>query len=160
MEESSTASGLTRMMEELAGHPIDAGSEEFPPMFFIPVATWQIVENGNVTTRKKIQVQPDTPPACSPTALLDVCGVASTEANGRQTLLLSHFVCQGRGFTSPINVVVTPRAPRPFFATVMHTLTASQDVEITVFTWDASGAPAPGVVVDWRCQVPLTQISI
>jgi hypothetical protein len=41
----------------------------------------------------------------------------------------------------------------------MHTLVNNgTDVEITVFSWDANGAPTPGVTFNWRCRVEHPQI--
>ena len=45
--------------------------------------------------------------------------------------------------------------------TMTHSLvnTPATDVQITVFAWDANGAPAPNVVFDWRCLVPTSEFA-
>jgi hypothetical protein len=95
---------------------------------------------------------------------IDVSGTSSTLADGRRVFLLTDFVCSrliehGWGFVEPINVIATPRAARPAFLTMAYStvpqgpqLPVRPDVQITVFAWNANGAPAPNVEFDWRCR--------
>jgi hypothetical protein len=92
---------------------------------------------------------------CTDSRVIDVSGFAQTQNNGQVTFRLSNFLCPaGEIFSLPINVLATPISAKPFFVTVMHVLVNNgTDVEITVFSWDANGAPAPNVAFNWRCRV-------
>jgi hypothetical protein len=102
---------------------------------------------------------------CTVQTDIDVSGTSSTLADGRRAFLLTDFVCSlvieryGFGFVEPINVIATPRAARPVFLTMAYLMIPQgpqfpvrPDVQITVFAWDANGAPAPNVEFDWRCR--------
>jgi hypothetical protein len=57
-----------------------------------------------------------------------------------------------------VNVLATPSSTGPFFVTTTHTLVdpndiLKSDVEITVFGWDPTGAPAPNLGFHWRVRV-------
>ena len=95
------------------------------------------------------------PNRCFDSSSLDVSGFSATGANGQVVFKLSSFLCPAAGgFSLPINVLATPISQRPFFLTVMHQLINNNtDVEITVFSWDANGAPAANVAFNWRCRV-------
>ena len=95
------------------------------------------------------------PNRCFESRVVDVSGRATTGNNGQIVFQLSHFLCPaGETFDHPINVVATPISAKPCFVTVTHKLLNNgADVEITVFAWDANGAPAAGVMFNWRCRV-------
>jgi hypothetical protein len=95
------------------------------------------------------------PNRCFESRAFDISGFTQTRANGQSVFRLSNFRCpQGEIYSAPINVVATPISPKPFFLTVMQALVNNgTDVEITVFSWDANGAPAPNVAFNWRCRV-------
>jgi len=108
---------------------------------------------------------------CTAQTDIDVSGTSSTLDNGRRVFLLSDFVCTyvislyQFGFVEPINVIATPRASRPVFLTMAYSmvqqgpqLPARPDVQITVFAWDANGAPAPNVEFDWRCRTAVIRV--
>lgn len=105
------------------------------------------------TTQRNILI--NRPNRCFDSRVVDVSGFAQTQDNGQIVFRLSSFLCPaGEIFSLPINVLATPISAKPFFLTVMHTLVNNgTDVEITVFSWNASGAPAPGVAFNWRCRV-------
>lgn len=99
---------------------------------------------------------------CRPLPVIDIGGIAATEGNGQRVFRLREFSCAEHIiFDHPINVVATPLSSQPFFLTVKHALVVPDpnnpnlnDVEITVFVWDANGKPAPNIAFDWRCRVP------
>jgi hypothetical protein len=152
------AAEIKEQLEQIVGHKIDA-SEQQLAKFAYPVglssywsgsATWKTIFPPN-----KI---------CSQQQVIDVSGVLSTLADGKRVFLLSDVVCPPLriGYVEPVNVVATPRAERPVFLTMTY-LTVVQggpppripvhhDVQITVFTWEANGAPAANVEFDWRCR--------
>jgi hypothetical protein len=99
---------------------------------------------------------------CNPVPLFDIGGIAATGGNGQRVFRLREFSCvEHITFVDPINVVATPLSSLPFFLTVKHALVVPDpdypgvnDVEITVFVWDANGKAAPNIAFDWRCRVP------
>ena len=110
-------------------------------------------ETPSRTTQRSILVA--RPNRCTDSRVIDVSGFAQTQANGQVVFKLSSFLCPANEIYSlPINVLATPISQKPVFVTVMHTLINNgSDVEITVFSWDPNGAPAPGVTFNWRCRV-------
>ena len=110
-------------------------------------------ETPSRTTQRSLIVA--RPNRCTDSRVFDVSGFAQTQASGQVVFKLSTFLCPAQEIYSlPINVLVTPISQKPVFATVMHKLINSDtDVEITVFSWDPNGAPAPGVTFNWRCRV-------
>ena len=106
------------------------------------------------TVTRKNQVA-NTPNKCFDNRVVDVSGFATTDATGQLVFRLSDFICPaGEIYGPPINVLATARSKKPFFLTVDHRLiNSNKDVEITVFGWDANGAPAPGLQFNWRCRV-------
>ena len=110
-------------------------------------------ETPSRTTQRSLIIA--RPNRCTDSRVIDVSGFTQTQANGQVVFRLTSFLCPaGEIFSLPINVVATPISPKPFFLTVMHALVNNgADVEITVFAWDANGAPAPGVAFNWRCRV-------
>ena len=106
------------------------------------------------TITRKNQVA-NTPNRCFDNRVVDVSGFATTDATGQLVFRLSDFICPaGEIYGPPINVLATARSKKPFFLTVDHRLiNSNKDVEITVFGWDANGAPAPGLQFNWRCRV-------
>lgn len=119
--------------------------------FFQDVAV--TTETPSTTTQRSFIIV--WPNRCYASNAVDVSGFTQTGANGQVAFRLSSFLCPGtHTFTLPVNVLTTPISRKPFFLTVMHTLINNgADVEITVFAWDANGAPAPDVVFNWRCRV-------
>ena len=113
-------------------------------------------EGPSRTTQRSLLIA--RPNRCTDSRVVDVSGFAQTQGNGQVVFKLSSFLCPAHEiFSLPINVLATPISQKPFFLTVMHTLVNNgTDVEITVFSWDANGAPAPGVTFNWRCRVERT----
>ena len=102
------------------------------------------------------------PPSCVSSELLDVAGFVVTSSNGTANLRVTAFLCPneaGRQYKEPVNIVATAASATPIVVTVTHSLvttppsTDAADVQINIFTWDAKGAPAPNVGVNWRCRV-------
>jgi hypothetical protein len=81
--------------------------------------------------------------------------------NGKVVFLLSDFICSTiNSFAEPVNVIVTPNATTPCYATTAHVLVpnpsvpgAFGDLQITVFRWKPNGTAAPNVSFDWRCRL-------
>ena len=121
------------------------------------IQLWQDVAISTATPSRTTQrhLLIGRPNRCFDSRVFDVSGFAATGNNGQIVFRLSSFLCPaGEIFSHPINVVATPISAKPFFVTVMHTLVNNgTDVEITVFAWDANGAPAPGIAFNWRCRV-------
>ena len=123
---------------------------------FFKIASWNRIEEAMVT-----QSSPIIPSkSCQSEKLLEVSGIAATGSNGTVQLRLSRFICfDPASFDTPINVVATPLTSGPCYLTLNHSLVINPDtgfgidVEIDVFTWNAKGAPAPGIPFDWRCRV-------
>ena len=97
------------------------------------------------------------PKRCFLRKTLDVSGLEVTGPNGQKVIELTLFICPVDGkFSFPINVVATPISQDPVYVTVQQQIIKNGgDVQITVFAWDASGAPAPKIPFNWRCRVEL-----
>jgi hypothetical protein len=119
----------------------------------VPVAIYTKTP-GITTHRHQLAALPNV---CYANDVMDVSGFAVTGNNGQRVFKLSEFICSsGKDYNHPINVVATPYSAKPFFLTVQHSLLNNgEDVEITVFAWDANGAPAPEVYFNWRCRVEI-----
>jgi hypothetical protein len=166
------AAGVKAALEAFAGHTIDASTDQLEEQlrltFVFPFSTYSIAPNtpdpsgdnvGNVVTRNLIVFRPNS---CTQTELLDVSAFAVIPDTGNTTLRLKRFLCpdDAHFFAAPINIVATSVSATPIFATVTHSFIFDQfnnaiDVEFQIFAWDAEGAPAPNVTVDWRCRVPV-----
>ena len=144
----STQPDIQKKLEELFGADVVQLST-----FIQSVAT--STESEGLIIRKNLVAA--TPNQCFTTnPLLDVAGFFSTGSDGKTVFRLTDFLCPLPDgiFTQPINVVATPLSSTPCFLTVGHLLVNNgTDVEITVSTWDASGAAAPKVSFNWRCRV-------
>ncbi len=176
-KETAAAVDVKAALEAFAGHEIDATTQQieqrirslvvpFSTYSFTPAATGTVDEDntGEVVSRNIIIF---APPVCATSELLDVSGVSVTSATGNVTLLIKNFLCpneDGRFYSEPVNIVATPVSASPFFLTVTHSLviapplTSATNVQINIFAWDVKGAPAPNVVVNWRCRVPTSTI--
>jgi hypothetical protein len=104
-------------------------------------------------TSRQIGTTGNSSKACSNIRLLDVGGIARTRADGKLEFLLSDFFCRDFGTTVIVNFLATPLSEEPVFVTAKRQVT-SNDVKITVHSWDVNGRPAPNIVFDWRCRVP------
>jgi hypothetical protein len=140
----------------------EALSQAFSPealetlVLFLKPASYNRIEQGYTTISPLYQRQ-----TCEPQKFLDVNGVAQTGNGGTIRFRLKDYICfENLLFDTPINVVATPLAARPVFLTVKHSLVMDPvtdrgiDVEIEVFAWDANGAAASEVTLNWRCRVP------
>ena len=174
-KETAAAANLKAALETFAGHEIDASPQQIEQRIrglFVPVSTYSFTPQtssdgsgdniGHVVSRNIIVF---VPPSCATSELLDVSGVAVTSDAGNVTFVLKNFLCpddSGRFYSEPVNIVATPVSASPVFVTATHTLVfttdIANDVQISIYTWDANGAPAPGVTVNWRCRVPASII--
>jgi hypothetical protein len=147
---------VKKQLEAIAGQKIDISDDQ------IAIIRWPVgahnYEDGTVLWRSIIFPGQN----CIASSLLDGSGVSTTGTNGEVTFLLSNFICLPlvRSLSEPVNVLATARTASPFFVTTTHTMVPDpnspqsfNDVQITVYAWDANGKPAPGVSFDWRCRV-------
>jgi hypothetical protein len=84
---------------------------------------------------------------------MDIGGVASTDRDGRFRWKLSDFICNDPDtsghYSEPISFVATAMRSTPITMTT-RVRNVGDDVEIDVFSWDATGDPAPSVRFGWR----------
>jgi hypothetical protein len=154
-EKSAQLEELRKQLDKVAGRELDLNLERLINFTF-PIASHD-VSNGQVTFQHIFFPGK----SCSERNLLDVAGTSSTAADGKRVLKLTDFICSTiNSFTSPVNVLATPRAETPCYATTTAILVpnpavpgAFNDVQLTLFTWNRNGAPAPNVSVDWRCRL-------
>lgn len=156
-EKNSTTAETQKHVEALAGTGIQG---EQLRAFRFPVGAFDYASGSS--SWRSIIVFPHPGLSCNDANLLDASGLVTTGANGQATFLLSNFVCLPlvRAFAAPINVLATARSSSPFFVTSTLTLVqdpnnpaSNNDVQITLYAWDAQGAAAPSVSIDWRCRV-------
>ncbi|PYJ44810.1 MAG: hypothetical protein DME50_17315 [Verrucomicrobia bacterium] len=158
-EKTASPANIKKELEAFTGHKIDFSAEQLIKVLRYPIGAYDYTD-GSAAWRSII-IFPGK--SCSDATLLDVSGVSFTEADGTRAFLLSDFVClpQLRSLAEPINVLATARSTTPFFVTTAHALVNNgTDVQITIFAWDAKGAPAPNVTFDWRCRVVSNQIIV
>lgn len=105
--------------------------------------------------------------SCVSSTLLDASASSTTGTSGSVNFLLSSAICLPlvRSLAAPINLQATVRATTPSFLTVSYALVPDpnstnsyNDLQITVYTWDANGNPASNVTFDWRCRLVSNQI--
>jgi hypothetical protein len=176
-KDEMAAVGIKAALEGFAGHEIDASAQQVAQQIRflnVPFSTYSFTPAGSVgvtgdnigqVVSKSIIVV--IPPVCSTSELLDVSGVTVVSSAGGVTLLITNFICpneNSRFYSEPVNIVATAVSSSPIFVTVTHSLvitppnTSATNVQINVFAWDANGAPAPNVTVNWRCRVPTQAI--
>jgi hypothetical protein len=151
----NTLKELRRQLDELAGKQVDVSDDNLIHFTF-PIAS-SSVEDGSVTFERIIFPGK----TCSQMQLLDVAGDSTTGGNGQRAFRLSDFLCSTlNSFAAPVTLVATPRATTPCYVTTSLTLVPNPalpgtftDVQITLFTWQPAGTPAPGISVDWRCRL-------
>ena len=155
--EKTSAAEAKKQLEAIAGTGIET---EQLHGFRFPVGAFDYTTGSS--SWRSIIVFPQPSLTCSDANLLDASGLATTGANGQAVFLLSNFVCLPlvRAFAAPISILATARSSTPFFVTATLTLVpdpnnaaSNNDVEITLYAWDANGKPAPSVSIDWRCRV-------
>jgi hypothetical protein len=163
-KKESAAVDVKAALEAFAGNQIDATQEQIEERIknlTFPYSTYAFTpsSSGEVVSKNILVFRPRT---CAQSELLDVSSASTTGSTGNVTLLINDFLCPsdvGRGYGEPVNIVATPASTSPFYVTVTHSLIAAappnpQNVQINIFAWDTKGAPAPNVVVNWRCRVP------
>ena len=142
-------------LEAMAGQEIDITPEQAISLVF-PIGAHDITD-GTVASRLIV-----LPPRklCNASPLLDASGAATTGTAGNVTFLLSNVICLPpvRSLAEPVNLLATAHSPDPFYVTTTHTIVGGTDVQITLFSWDVKGNPAPNVTVHWRCRLVSNQI--
>ena len=155
-EKTPTAAEAKKQLEAIAGTLIEP---EQLIGFRFPVGAFDYTSGSS--SWRSIIIFPQ-PLSCADANLLDASGLTTTGVNGQAIFLLSQYVCLPlvRAFAAPINVVATVRSSSPVYVTATLTLipdpnspASNNDVQITLYSWDATGKPAPSVSIDWRCRV-------
>ena len=161
-------------LEAFVGNPIDVTNEQIGQQLLklrVPVSSYAftLADSGGAGLDPFGHVRSNPivvvlPPTCTTSGLLDLSGTAFTSAAGNVTLEVNNFLCPDVGslvYDQPINVVATPVSRSPAFVTVTNSLVFTPpnspfatNVQLTMFAWDANGAPAPNVTINWRCRVP------
>jgi hypothetical protein len=156
-EKKPTPAQAKQQLEAIAGGHLEAEQLRF---FRYPVGAFDYTSGSSAWRSIIIFQQPAL--SCADANLLDASGLSTTGANGQVTFLLSNFVCLQlvRAFSAPISIVATARSTSPFIVTTTCTLVPNpnspgsmNDLQITLYAWDANGAPASGVSIDWRCRL-------
>jgi hypothetical protein len=156
-EKKPTPAQAKQQLEAIAGGPLEAEQLRF---FRYPVGAFDYTSGSSAWRSIIIFQEPSL--RCADANLLDASGLSTTAANGQAKFLLSNFVCLQlvRAFSAPISIVATARSTSPFFVTTTCALvpdpnspTSMNDLQITLYAWDANGAPASGVAIDWRCRL-------
>jgi hypothetical protein len=169
MEDEATTSAklaeLRQHLENISGQQIDASDEQLLQLFFrVSLSSY---EDGTIMSRSIIfPGKSCTQASALPASFLDVSSSASTDATGQRTFLLTDFICSTlNSFAAPVSLLVTPNTQTPCYATMTHTLVPDpnapgrfNDLQFTVFTWNANGRPAPNISFDWRCRLLSFQI--
>jgi len=156
MPETPDPAEAKKQLEAMVGQEIDIDiTPEKVGIFQFPTGAHDVTD-GIVASRLIF------PPRkfCTASPLLDASGATTTGTAGNVTFLLSNVIClpQVRSLAEPINLLATAHSTTPFYVTTTHTLVGGTDVQITLFSWDAKGNPAPNVTVHWRCRVVSNQI--
>ena len=127
-----------------------------------PIGSY-IIEDGYITIHHIFRGK-----ICGTRQILDVSGSGVTGEDGTRQFGLNAFHCQNRrpgagegrfSYDHPINVLATPDGDAPIYLTTRASIGTDsndqslEDVIITVYAWNASGAPEPAAVFDWRCRV-------
>jgi hypothetical protein len=152
---------LKKQIETIVGHEIDPGAERFINLFH-PAGSYALFFMDQSAQACWRRIFPFPSKDCSIVRLLEAAGVSSTLADGKRVFQVSDVLCPEGvlwSFGEPINVVATPLADSPTLLTMTYSLISQgpdpsfqPDVQMTVFTWNADGSPAPNVVFDWRCR--------
>jgi len=147
---------LKKDIEKVVGREIQADPDQLA-IFAFPTGAAFYEENSQVLWRRIIIPGKF---CVSPVTLLDASGRSFTGSNGKVTFSLSDFICSDiNSFSEPVNLLGTPHMASPCFVTMTHQIVPNpnsptfNDVQITAFSWNAAGKPAPSISFDWRCRV-------
>lgn len=152
---------VKKQIEAAAGHEIDIAPEQIISLRW-PVGAHDYAD-GTVLWRSIIILGQ----SCVSSTLLDGSASSVTGSTGNITFLLSSAICLPlvRSLAAPINVQATARTVTPSFVTMTYSLVPDpnspnsyNDLQITVYSWDHSGNPAPNVPFDWRCRLVSNQV--
>ena len=152
---------IKKQIETIVGHEIDPGVERTINLFH-PAGSYALFYMDQSAQACWRRIFPFPSKDCSIVRLLEAAGVSSTLADGKRVFQVSDVVCPEGvvwGFGEPVNVIATPLAESRTFLTMTYSLiqqgpdpSIHPDIQITVFAWNANGAPAPDVGFDWRCR--------
>lgn len=131
-----------------------------------PVATFEATD-GQVTVHNLFLGT-----TCHAGRLLDIAGSAVTGADGSVTVSMNALHCLDNpaeagtntlGYDDPVSLVATVRGSTPALVSAESQVGPGtdgrpQDLFVTFRTFDLAGAPAAGVVLGWRCWVPLLSV--
>jgi hypothetical protein len=130
--------------------------------FSLPPDSSQIRVEVEVTSRD-IAITGESKKICNNGySILDVSGGAVTGADGSVTFPIADYYCYGqKEFYYPVNFVATPQSSTPVYLTSNVLLTGSGsnvliNTLITVYAWNKTGDPAPGIFFNWLCRIPYT----
>jgi hypothetical protein len=151
------AEKVKEQLEKLSGQDLQIPADAIIRLS-VPVSTFNITD-GNVCSRRLFLPFPGGK-FCNPASLLDVAGAGTTASDAKLIFQITDFACLGPStFAEPVVIVVTPRADGAFFATQTHLLVNNNnDVQISVFTWNSAGKPAPNISFDWRFRAVFSPI--
>jgi hypothetical protein len=152
---------VKKQIEAAAGHEIDLPPEQIISLRW-PVGAHDYTD-GTVLWRSIIILGQ----SCVSSTLLDASASSATGSSGSINFLLSSAICLPlvRSLAAPINLQATVRTTTPSFLTMTYALVVDpsnpnnyNDLQITVYTWDPNGNPAPNVPFDWRCRLVSNQV--
>ena len=165
MEAKMKKRDLRAHFEAILGHDLaEIGDGEIGLRY--RVGLWsQELETGNVSTRE-IGTSGDSRLSCGKLSLFSAAAQTTTGEDGKADFMLSEYICPPLGMVHqlPLIFVATPHEQQPVFVTVNHLLVvpddAPRDFRIQLYTWEAGGAPAKKISVDWYCQFPFYTVPI
>ena len=121
------------------------------------IRRFSIFKQYGVNVQERTSVISDARGRCLDEVALDISGdTAATADNGQINWRLSDFVCTAKNqrFARPLSFVATPITDKPVYLTIKPFITdLADDVVVSVFSWDTTGAPKPRTVFSWRIQV-------
>lgn len=150
---------IKRQIEAIVGHEIEETEEQLISLWY-PIGSHVFEQDASVAW-KFLFTQAKS---CRAETLLDASGKGTTGTDGKRVFKLTDFVCMTLGdryeLLEPVNIVATPRSITSVFVTTDYVAVTSGsppstiDLQLTIFAWDANGAPAANVNFHWRCRVP------
>jgi hypothetical protein len=141
-ERLAQLAALKKQLETIAGKEIDVSEEQLIQLFFR--ASLFSFNQGSALSQYLFVSSGESGKSCESREMLDVSSRSSTGADGKRVFLLTEFLCGAEEgyyytFAEPVNLVVTPYAATPCYATMQYKWQQNpKDLQITVFTWNAT----------------------